>query len=51
MTKNRYAARVDENQTGIVEKLRQIPGMSVETGHDDLLSGNANKKKLENNKN
>ena len=30
---------MDRNQAEIVKALRQIPGVSVETGHDDLLVG------------
>jgi hypothetical protein len=32
-------ANTDKNQSEIVEKLRQIPGMSVELNHDDILVG------------
>ena len=32
-------ARVDNNQGQIVEDLRKIPGVTVETGHDDLIVG------------
>lgn len=39
MYKHRINARVDENQQSLVEVLRQIPGVSVQTGHDDLLVG------------
>ena len=35
----RRAAKVDDNQSGIVKALRQIPGMTVEVGHDDILVG------------
>lgn len=35
----RRAAKVDENQSAIVKALRQIPGVTVETGHDDILVG------------
>jgi len=31
--------RTDANQKGIVEALRKLPGISVQTGHDDLLIG------------
>lgn len=31
--------RVDENQRDIVKKLRSCPGVTVVTGHDDLLVG------------
>jgi hypothetical protein len=37
--KNRYAARCDTNQSEIVKALRSIPGVTVETGKDDLLVG------------
>ena len=30
---------MDKNQSPIVEALRQIPGVTVETGHDDILCG------------
>jgi len=39
MYKARLAARVDSNQNAIVDALREIPGVSVEPGHDDLLVG------------
>ena len=39
MSKHRYAARIDNNQKKIVELLRQIPGISVQPGHDDVLVG------------
>jgi len=35
----RRAAKVDRNQAEIVKALRKIPGISVETGHDDILVG------------
>lgn len=35
----RRAARVDENQNEIVKSLRAIPGVTVATGHDDILVG------------
>ena len=35
----RRAAKIDENQPGIVKALRKIPGVSVEVGHDDILVG------------
>ena len=38
MTKYRQAARVDENQNQIVQRLRAY-GCSVQTGMDDLLVG------------
>lgn len=37
--KYRLKARVDDNQKEIVEALRGIPGITVETGHDDILVG------------
>ena len=39
MSKNRYAERVDNNQSEIVNQLRSIPGVSVETGYNDILVG------------
>ena len=30
---------MDANQKKIVEALRDIPGVSVETGHDDIILG------------
>jgi len=39
MSKYRRAAAVDQNQSEIVAQLRQIPGVSVELGHDDFLLG------------
>jgi hypothetical protein len=38
-TKYRKAARIDQNQRTIVEALRQIPGIQVAVGHDDILVG------------
>jgi len=35
----RRAAKVDENQSAIVAALRQLPGVTVEVGHDDILVG------------
>ena len=35
----RRAARVDDNQKDIVEKLRDIPGVDVDTNHNDILVG------------
>lgn len=32
-------AKVDNNQSDIVKKLRSIPGLTVELGHDDFLCG------------
>ncbi|TET61418.1 MAG: hypothetical protein E3J47_05170 [Candidatus Stahlbacteria bacterium] len=37
--KRRYAARTDTNQSSIVEALLKIPGVSVETDHDDIFVG------------
>lgn len=39
MYKQRLKANQDKNQKDIVATLRQIPGVSVETGHDDILVG------------
>ncbi len=39
MSKYRRAAKVDANQSRIVAGLRCIPGVSVQTGHDDILVG------------
>ena len=39
MSKFRRAARVDDNQSDIVEALRSIPGVTVELGHDDIFVG------------
>jgi hypothetical protein len=36
---HRRAAKVDANQPGIVKALRAIPGVSVQTGMDDILVG------------
>lgn len=36
---NRRKARVDTNQPMIVSQLRNIPGVTVITGHDDILVG------------
>jgi hypothetical protein len=35
----RRAQRTDENQPEIVKQLRTIPGVRVQTGHDDILVG------------
>lgn len=35
----RRAARIDDNQAEIVNALRKIPGVTVETGHDDIIVG------------
>ena len=39
MSKYRQAARIDKSQNEIVKKLRSIPGVTVEVGHDDILIG------------
>ena len=39
MSKNRYAARTDDNEAEIVAALRSIPGVTVETGYNDILIG------------
>lgn len=39
MNHPRRKARIDENQKQIVAALRSVPGVSVVTGHDDLLVG------------
>jgi hypothetical protein len=39
----RFAAKIDNNQKEIVRQLRQIPGVTVKTGHDDILVGNKGK--------
>lgn len=35
----RRADKIDTNQPDIVKALRQIPGVTVVTGHDDILVG------------
>ena len=35
----RRADKVDENQADIVRQLRSMPGITVETGHDDIIVG------------
>jgi len=35
----RRAQRTDDNQADIVKALRDIPGVSVDVGHDDILVG------------
>lgn len=35
----RFKKKTDANQTEIVSQLRDIPGVSVETDHDDILVG------------
>ena len=39
MGKHRQAAKIDNSQSDIVSALRQIPGVEVEVGHDDILVG------------
>ncbi len=39
MTRRYQTKKTDSNEKDIVRELRQIPGVSVETGHDDLLCG------------
>ena len=39
MSKFRYAAKIDSNQPAIVKALRDIYGVTVQTGHDDILVG------------
>ena len=39
MSKHRWDAKNDTNQPEIVKALRKVPGLSVETGHDDILVG------------
>jgi len=39
LSKWRKAAKIDKNQPLIVEALRKIPGITVETGKDDILVG------------
>jgi len=39
MAKYRQAAKVDANQSDIVDDLRSIPSITVELGHDDILVG------------
>lgn len=36
---HRRAAKIDSNQIGIVILLRNIPGVSVDVGHSDILVG------------
>lgn len=35
----RWAKRTDSNEKTIVNKLRQLPGVHVITGHDDIIVG------------
>ena len=37
--KFRRAAKIDNNQSKIVDSLRDIPGVSVQVGMDDILVG------------
>jgi hypothetical protein len=39
MGKRQYKAGTDKNQKGIVENLRALPGVTVETNHNDILVG------------
>jgi len=39
LSKHRWDAKNDTNQPEIVKALRKVPGLSVETGHDDILVG------------
>lgn len=39
LSKHRWDAKNDTNQPEIVKALRKVPGVSVETGHDDILVG------------
>ena len=39
MSKNRYSARIDENQPYIVEELRKIQGVTVELDCNDIIVG------------
>ena len=39
MSRYRRAAKVDDNQSEIVTALREIPGVTVQPGHDDILVG------------
>ena len=43
MSKHRRAARADTNQAEIVAALRQIPGVTVQTGMDDIIVGRSGK--------
>ena len=42
MSKHRQAPKCDTGQASIVKALREIPGVTVQTGMDDLLIGRAN---------
>jgi hypothetical protein len=39
VSKHRRAAKIDNNQPEIVKKLRMLPNITVEVGHDDILVG------------
>ena len=39
MSKHRRAAKIDKNQPEIVEALREIAGVTVQLGMDDILVG------------
>ncbi len=39
MSRRHQVKKTDTNEKEIVKNLRLIPGVSVETGHDDLLIG------------
>ena len=39
MSRRYQVKKTDTNEKGIVEALRKIPGVKVETGHDDILIG------------
>lgn len=43
MTYQRHRSKIDDNQRAIVKALRQIPNLSVEMGHDDIMVGHDNK--------
>jgi hypothetical protein len=43
VAKYRRAAKIGSNQPEIVARLRQLPGISVVVGHDDILVGYGNK--------
>ena len=39
MSRNRHAARVDDNQNDIVDELLKLDGVTAEKNHDDILVG------------
>jgi exopolysaccharide biosynthesis protein len=39
LSKYRRAAKVDDNQAQIVQELRTVLGVTVQTDHDDILVG------------